>query len=100
MNHLRVRGPLPAGVGSGAPLPLCDEFPTRDTDTRAEEGLRTNMYALAQKQNSIILELKGQCRSGHIAFVFYFSVSFMGIFKKRFKRETLSKEDLGKVCNP
>jgi len=61
VNHLRVRGPLPAGVATGAPLPLCDEFPTRDTDTRAEEGLRTNMYALAQKQNSIILELKGQC---------------------------------------
>ena len=49
---MRVRGPLP--------IPL-DEFPTRDTDARAEEGLRTNMYQLAHKQNLIIQELKGQC---------------------------------------
>ena len=45
VNHLRVRGPLPLTL---------DEFPTRDTDSKAEEGLRANMYQMAQKQNSII----------------------------------------------
>ena len=48
VNHLKMRGPL-------------DEFPTRDTDVKMEEGLKLNMYEMAERQNQIIQELKGQC---------------------------------------
>jgi len=57
VNHLKVRGPLPSMTLTGGD----DELPTRDTDKVTEEGLKVNLYQMAQKQNVIIQELKGQC---------------------------------------